>query len=191
MPRVTPSVANGLAAALLFARGRPEGLALLANDLATARHSFLAAAICLPGFLGLRLLGWALQGGPREGLFIGVLAETVGYVVAWVGFALASKLMAEQAQRGASWPQFIAAWNWANVVQYAVLLTLMLPPLLGLPAWVGNMLGLAALGYALWLEWFVTRVALGVAGPAAVLFVLLDLSLGLFIGAFTARITGS
>lgn len=188
---MNPSLTNGLASALLFARGRPEGLALLANDLATARHSFLAAALCLPGFLGLRLIGWALQGAPAGGLALGLMAETVGYVVAWVGFALASKLLAEQAQRGANWPQFIAAWNWANVVQYVVLLVIMLPAVLGLPGWIGNLLGLVALAYALWLEWFVTRTALSVAGPTAILFVFLDLSLGLFIGAFTARIAGS
>jgi hypothetical protein len=34
-------------------------------------------------------------------------------------------------------------------------------------------------------------MALSVAGPTAVMFVLLDLALGLFIGAFTARIAGS
>ncbi len=188
---MTPSIPNGLAAALLLARGRPEGLALLAPDIETARFSFRAALICLPAFLGLRLLSWSLQGEPRNGLMIALAAELVGYVVSWAGYALASKLLAEQAQRGAHWPHFIAAWNWCNLVQYLLLLALMLPPLLGLPNWLGNGLGLVALGYALWLEWFVARAALAVAGPTAVMFVLLDLVLGLFIGGFTARIAGS
>src|SRR3712207_7608740 len=50
--------------------------------------------------------------------------------------------------------------NWANVVQYMVLLTLNLPATLGLPPWLGHGLALAALGYAAWLEWYVAKVAL-------------------------------
>jgi hypothetical protein len=191
MPRVTPSVANGLAAALLFARGRPEGLGLLPGDLGTARFSFVAAIICLPAFLGIRAIGWATQAGPQSGVPVALLAELAGYAIAWAGFALASRSLAGQAQRGAEWPRFIAAWNWANVVQYVVLVVVLLPAALGLPGWIANTLGLVALGYALWLEWFVTRMALSVSGPTAVMFVLLDLALGLFIGAFTARIAGS
>jgi hypothetical protein len=188
---LTPTTPKGLAAALLLARGRPEGMALLAPDMETALYSFRAALICLPAFLGLRLISWSVQGEPGNGIAIAVAAELVGYVLAWSGFALASKLLAEQAQRGGHWPHFIAAWNWSNLVQYLLLLVLMLPPLMGLPTWLGNALGLVALGYALWLEWFVTRVALGVAGPTAVMFVLLDLALGLFIGGITGRIAGS
>lgn len=191
MPALNPpSIANGLAAALLFARGRPIGLALIEPGMATARHSFVAALICLPVFVGLRLISWSVQGAPPAGVPVALLAELVGYVLGWVAFALASKLLAERAQRGAAWPQFIAAWNWCNVVQYALLLVLMVPTALGLPAWIGNVLGLVAVGYAMWLEWFATRVALGVAGPTAVMFVLLDLALGLFIGGIAAQISG-
>lgn len=188
---MTPSVPKGLAAALLLARGRPEGMALLAPDVETALYSFRAALICLPAFLGLRLISWSLRGEPGNGVPIALAAELVGYVAAWAGYALASKLLAEQGRRGGNWPHFIAAWNWSNLVQYLLLLVLMLPPLLGLPTWLGNALGLVALGYALWLEWFVTRVALNVAGPTAVMFVLLDLAIGLVIGGVTARIAGS
>jgi hypothetical protein len=68
---------------------------------------------------------------------------------------------------------------------------LLVPPALGLPAWVGNALGLAAVGYAIWLEWFVARTALGVQSMTAVMFVVLDLTLGLFIGGITGRIAGT
>lgn len=192
MPALTPpSITNGLAAALLFARGRAVGLALLPASMETARYSFLAGLICLPVFLGLRLVSWNLRDAPSNGIALGLAAEFVGYVLGWVAFALVSKAVAEQAQRGANWPQFIAAWNWSNIVQYGLLLVLMVPTLLGMPAWVGNALGLMAVGYAMWLEWFVTRVALGVASGTAVMFVLLDLILGLFIGGIAAHIAGS
>lgn len=191
MPALNPpSVANGIAAALLFARGKAVGMALIAPGMEGARHSFLAAAICLPVLLALRIYGWAGQGAPPNGVVVSLAAELIGYTLGWVGFALASRLLAQQAGRGGDWPRFIAAWNWSNLVQYALLLVLMLPSLLGLPGWIGNALGLAAVGYAIWLEWFVTRVALKVPGLTAAMFVILDLALGLFIGGVTARISG-
>lgn len=185
---MNPSIANGLAAALLFARGRPEGLALLGNDMGTALASFRAALICLPLFLVMRLMAWAMRGVPEAGLLLGLVTELIGYVLSWTVFALVSKSLAEQAQRGENWPQFIAAWNWANVVQYALLMALALPAALGMPTWLVSVLGLGALGYAIWLEWFVVRTALMVGGGTAAMFVVTDLMLGLFIGGISSRI---
>lgn len=190
-PLNPPSITNGLAAAWLFARGKGAGALLIASSMEAARHSFLAAAICLPLFIVLRLIAWGVQGAPPAGVPVALAGELVGYSLGWVGFALASKVMAEQATRAAEWPQFIAAWNWTNIVQYLLLVVLLVPTALGLPAWLGNALGLAAVGYAMWLEWFVTRSVLGVQGATAVMFVLLDLAIGLFIGGITGRIAGT
>jgi len=186
-----PSVINGLAAAWLFARGRAAGLLLIPPGMDTARHSFLAALVCLPIFVVLRLIAWWAQGAPPSGVPVALAGDLVGYTLGWVGFALASKLLADQAKRGENWPQFIAAWNWTNLVQYMLLVVLLVPSALGLPNWVSNAMGLVAVGYAMWLEWFVTRTALGVQSSTAILFVVLDLALGLFIGGLTARIAGN
>ena len=43
------------------------------------------------------------------------------------------------------------------MVQYLVLLALTVPAALGLPPLLAHALGLAGLGYALWLEWFVAK----------------------------------
>jgi hypothetical protein len=190
-PLNSPSITNGLAAAWLFARGKGAGALLIPNSMESARHSFLAAAICLPLFVVLRLIAWAVQGAPPSGVLVALAGELVGYSLGWVGFALASKILAEQAKRSEQWPQFIAAWNWSNIVQYLLLVVLLVPTALGLPSWLGNALGLIAVGYAMWLEWFVTRTVLGVQGATAVMFVLLDLALGLFIGGITGRISGT
>ena len=98
--------------------------------------------------------------------------------------------MADAAGRRRHWPQFIAAWNYTNVVQYLVLLLLTLPTAAGLSGTLGNALGLVAVGYALWLEWFVTREALHVGGGRAAGVVLLDLVIGLFVGGLVTRMSG-
>ncbi|MDO9712025.1 hypothetical protein [Paracraurococcus lichenis] len=173
-----------------MAQGKADGLALVDASPEGVRASFWAAAICLPGFLTLKLLGWSGEGTPGGGLLRGLVAELLGYAVAWAGFALLSRPLADGQGRKADWPRFIAAWNYANVVQYAVLLALTVPSALGLPGLLANGLGLAAIGYALWLEWFVAKHALRLAGGPATMFVVIDLMLGIFIGGLVGRLSG-
>jgi hypothetical protein len=143
----------------------------------------------LPAFLALRLMAWSVGEAPGRGVAFALVAELIGYIFAWVGFALASLPMAQAAGRGKEWAHFLAAWNWGNVVQYLVLLALTVPAMLGLPAILAYGFGLAAFGYALWLEWFIAKEALKIAGGRALIFVLLDLLLGVFIGGFVAKLT--
>ncbi len=180
----------GLRSALLLARGRTDGLLLIEGSSAGVGRSFWAAAICLPAFLALRFLAWSENGGPDLGLLRGLVTELIGYACAWVGFALLSLPLAEVAGRRMEWPRFIAAWNWTNVVQYLVILALTVPAELGLPPLLAHGLGLAGIGYALWLEWFVARSALRILGGMATAFVVLDLALGLTIGGVVGRLSG-
>jgi hypothetical protein len=184
------SIAAGLRGAFRLAQGKPDGLLLVEASPTGVARSFWAAALCLPGFFALKLLSWAGDGMPEAGFARGMAAELIGYAVAWSGFALASLPLAELQGRKADWPRFIAAWNWANVVQYMVLIALTVPAAFGLPNAIAQGLGLAALGYALWLEWFVAKSALRLAGGAAVMFVVLDLLLGIFIGGLVGRLSG-
>ncbi|MGG5822893.1 hypothetical protein [Falsiroseomonas sp. HW251] len=155
-----------------------------------AWRSFAAAFVCLPAFLALRVLAWASLGLPSGGVLRSLTAEMIGYAVAWVGFALVSLALAQHWGKAAGWPRFIAAWNWTNVVQYVVLLALAVPAALGLPDVAAQVLTLVGLGYAVWLEWFVARTALGIDRSGAALLVVLDLTLGLFLGGLIRTLSG-
>ena len=171
----------------MLARGRAVGAAAFAPTMEDARASFLAALICLPIFLVLRSFA-----GPAslDGLdpVRALAADLIAYVCSWAGFALASRPVAEAMGRGALWPRFIAAWNWANLVQYLVLAVLTLPALMGLPGLLVDTLGLLGLGYAMWLQWFAARAALGVSGLRAAGFVALDFGLSLFLAGLAVRL---
>lgn len=167
---------------MLLARGRAVGMACFDGSTLEAMRSFWAAAICWPMFF---VLGLITSSHANPGTW---LIEAVGFVAGWAAFALASEAMAGMAGRARAWPRFIAAWNWANIPQYAALVLLSAPGAV-LPAGFGQMLALIAVGYALWLEWFVTKEALGIPGPSAVMFVLLDVAIGLFVQGIVGRIT--
>lgn len=178
----------GLIGAGLLARGRPQGLALMEATPEGAWRSFVAAFLCLPAFLGLRMLGWDAAEA-EAGWLRPLIAEVTGYAIAWVLFALASLPLAQVWGRGAQWPRFICAWNWTNVVQYAALLAATLPAALGLPLWLAQAATLLGLGYAIWMEWFVVRHALALSPGRAVLLVAMDLALGLFLGGLIQRLS--
>lgn len=184
-------MAEGLRGAFLLARGQAAGLLQVGATPEAAARSFWAAAICLPAFLALRLQGWAITGAPPAGLAVGLAAELIAYAFAWAAYALATLMVADASQRRGRWPLFVAAWNYTNVVQYlALLAAAMLPLALGLPAWVGQALTLAAVGYALWLEWFVARTALGLAPLSAAGLVVMDFGISIFVTGLAERLSG-
>jgi hypothetical protein len=176
--------------AFLLARGQPAGLALINGTPEGALYSFRAALLCLPVFILLRLVSWTDSPVPAGGAVLSMTAELVGFVLAWAGFALASLPAAEAAQRRGRWPFFVAAWNYMNVVQYAVLLLATgLPMLLGLPGTVLQAIGLVTLGYVFWLEWFVARITLNISGMQAAGFVLMDAAISIFVAGLVARLS--
>ncbi len=186
------SVGTGLQAAWMLARGRADGIALLSaagqDEMVAARRSFWAAALCLPAFVCLHVLDWVQSGLPAHPEH-GFGMDLLSYIIGWAGFALAARTLAGTMGRARQWPRFIAAWNWCNVLQYLMLVIAALPSLLGLPDPVTEVLWLVAMGWALWLEWFTTKLALDIHGAQAAGLVALDVMIGLFLVGLTASLS--
>ena len=177
----------GLRGAFLLARGRAHGAMLIEDTPEGAARSFWAAAICLPGVLALVMLGWAEESpaaGAGHALLLHLLARGGG----WAGFAVASHALAQSSGRAAAWPHFIAAWNWANVVQYLLFLAVTATAMLGLPRALASALALATLGYQLWLVFFLARTTLGSRGLATAMLGL-DLLIGVTVEALLASLS--
>jgi hypothetical protein len=154
--------------ALVAAGSAPE-------QVEVARHSFLAMALCFPVFLGLHALG-----GAKPGL-LPLAYDSMGFVLGWLGFVVLSHRLALEMGRAALWPRFVALWNWCTLVQYLLLTATVLPPLLGVPALLSQTVWLAALGWAIWLEWTAVRVGLVLPGGKAALVVVVDIALGVLV----------
>lgn len=171
------AVASGLRVAALLAAGRAEAMTRIEQGMEGARRSFLAALLCLPLFALLRLLDWTLAGlPPRPGHALTL--DLLGYAVGWAGFALLSRPLVAFLGRAPLWPRYITVWNWCNFAQYVLLTLGALPELFGLPGIVQQTAALVAFGWAIWLEWHATRLALEIGAVPAALFTLLDLAIG-------------
>jgi hypothetical protein len=178
---------KGLLAASRLSIGRADGVAVLdgADSMADAARSFRVAGFCVPLFIAMHLLDWAQSGAPRH-MAIGFAADGLGYVIGWAGFALASHRLADMLGRQRRWPRFIILWNWCNLIQYLMLMAAALPALLGLPDAVAQLAWLVAMGWAVWFEWFATRLALEITGAQAAAMVALDVLIGLFLAGLSA-----
>lgn len=179
------SAAAGLQGALLLARGRAEGAALIEPGAQGARRSFWALAASLPILVLLHVAdGPAPDSTP-------LLSSLAASVVGWLGFAVLSHRGAAALGAGERWFGFIAAWNWCSVVQQALVAAGLLVGLSGVPAPVPLVALLVTTGWAIWLEWYAARVTLGVGGVAAAGIVLFDYAVNLVVFSIGSAANGS
>jgi hypothetical protein len=182
------SVTSGLYAALLLARGRADGVILVPGDRASATRSFWAIAFCIPSVICRLLISWAEVGIPSDAAHL-LGRELIIFVLGWLVFVEATHRLAPVFGRAERWGRFIAVWNWCNVAEGILVVIGGLPGLLGAPSVVGEAAELFTIGWALWLEWYATRLAFGVGALSAMWLVLLDQSIGIVLAVLAISIS--
>lgn len=168
-----------LTGALRLARGDARGLDCFNQTEEGFWHSFRAAVLCYP--LYLILLSFPIQVGDTVvevdvGRYFAV--ETIHFVISWVAFPLLMLPLVDRLGRSQRYFGFMVAYNWCQVPQTLVFAFVALLGGAGVLSAYGVLtadlvVGLAALVY----EWYISRVALAVSGPKAVLVILADLVL--------------
>lgn len=178
--RAIVTMGTGLHAALLLARGRADGIRLVESDMQGATRSFWSMAVCVPTVIALRLMAWAGPGLPANASRI-LGRDLLIFLAGWLLYAVVTYYLAPRFGRGERWPLFIAAWNWCNVVENVLLVFGGIPALLGAPHVIDQVAQLVTMGWALWVEWYAARIALGVGPLSALWLVLLDQTIGLLL----------
>jgi hypothetical protein len=174
------SVASGLFAALRLARGRADGVVLVPGDRATVIRSFWSILFCVPAVVARVAMSWAEAGVPSDAAH-DLGREVIVFVLGWLIFVEVTHQLAPVLERADRWGRFIALWNWCNVVEGLLVVIGGIPGLLGVPPVVDEVFELVTIGWALWLEWYAIRLALGVTPLTATALVMLDQSIGILL----------
>ncbi len=182
------TVTSGLFAALRLARGRADGVVLVPGDQKTITRSFWSIALCLPSVICRLLMSWADTGIPADAVHL-VAREVIVFVLGWLVFVEVTHRLAPMTGRAERWSRFIAVWNWCNVIEGVLVIVGGVPGTLGAPAIVDQACELITIGWALWLEWYATRLAFGVGALTAVGLVLLDQSIGITLASIAMLIS--
>lgn len=185
---VLSAVPPGLHAALRLAWGRPDGVTLVAGDRRTIERSFWSIAVCLPLVLGRMLMGWASTGVPADALHA-TAREAIVFILGWLLFVEVTHRLAPLLGRAEGWGRFIVVWNWCNAIESVLVLVGGIPGTLGVTGMLDQACELITIGWALWLEWYATRLAFGVGPLAATGLVLLDQFIGIFLASLAIAIT--
>jgi len=182
------TVTLGLNAALRLARGRADGVVLVPGDRTTIIRSFWSIALCLPSVVCRLLMSWADTGVPSAAAHLAA-REVIVFVLGWLVFVEATHRLAPMLGRAERWGKYIAVWNWCNVIEGVLVILGGLPGTFGAPAIIDQACELTTIGWALWLEWYATRLAFGVGALTAVGLVLLDQSIGIILGSIAVLIS--
>lgn len=171
-----------------LAWGRPDGVVLVPGDRETIVRSFWSIALCLPSVICRLLMSWVATGVPSDALH-SVGREVVVFVLGWLVFVEVTHRLAPLIGRAERWGRFIAVWNWCNVIEGVLVVIGGIPGMLGAPSVVDEAFELVTIGWALWLEWYATRLAFGVGGATAAGLVLLDQSIGILLASLALAIS--
>jgi hypothetical protein len=182
------TVTLGLFAALRLARGRADGVVLVPGDRKTIVHSFWSIALSLPSVIIRLLMSWADTGIPADAVHLAA-REVIVFVLGWLVFVEVTHRLAPVIGRAERWGRFIAVWNWCNVVEGVFVIVGGIPGTLGAPAVVDQACELIMIGWALWLEWYATRLVFGVGRGSAAALVLLDQSIGIMLASLAMIIS--
>jgi hypothetical protein len=184
-PPAAPQIAAALYGAWRLLRFDAAGAQVFETGETAFWQSFMAALIALPGYAILVALHLSGDAPAADWASTGLL-HALSYVMSWTAFPLAAYYLAAGLNAGENWVGFVIALNWSKVLQMAIYLPLVLIAETGLVGQGGGAF-LAFVGFlaVLVYQWFVTKSALGIAGPAAAGLTFVDLIIGLFITTMT------
>lgn len=170
---------RGLAAVLPLFKYDDSGLVLLPRDRFTAWRSFLVMGLTLPPYAVHVLIlqsDHELEQVSPHFLLIWLLA----YVVKWMLFPLLLLEVGRGKSFEARVPHFISAYNWLTLPVVYLHFVIEI-----LPGGISDLLGFMLMLYAMTLDWFLGKKALGLSGwgAAGLVAVIFFLTFAVILGA--------
>lgn len=180
-------IAAGVTGAFRLARRDPGGLACFDASPYGFWRSFWAAALVAPAFLILDLLSGGLT---ADTTFRQIAIKLIGYVIDWTAFPVVMILIADSLGKWPTYTRYIVAYNWAAVVQMAVLLPVAILAV-AVPSQPTMLLAQFVTIVMLVYRAYVAHMALAVPVGTAAGIVLLDVLLAGLLRLVTDRLMGT
>jgi hypothetical protein len=164
---ITGEIASGIYGAWRLARGDVGGIGYFNATRQGFWRSFLAMAIVAPLFASVLLLIYEDAVDQYEPVrFFSVHA--IGYVTAWFLFPLIMFYVVQAIDRERRFFAFVAAYNWASVIQNFIYIPVVVVAQLGvIPPNLTYFLVFVIKTLVFVYTWFIARAGLGIAGPLA------------------------
>jgi hypothetical protein len=164
---ITGEIASGIYGAWRLARGDVGGIGYFNATRQGFWRSFLAMAIVAPLYASVVLLIYEDAVDRYEPMrFFAVHA--IGYVVAWFLFPLIMLSVAQAIDRQGRFFAFIAAYNWASVIQNFIYVPVVVVAQIDvIPSDLTYLLVFAIKALVFVYTWFIARSALGITGMLA------------------------
>ena len=182
--------AYALFGAYRLARLDPSGLQYFNATVQGFWRSFTAALIVAPGYV--ILIGLELGQSPDAASFDWghiALVQAIAYVISWTAFPVALHYLTAAIGRHQEYVGYIVAYNWAAVIQMAVMLPAAAVQAM-IPGQAGGLIMLPVVVATAFYQWFIARTALRIGGGTAAGIVGFDFALSLFIAGIAATIRG-
>lgn len=172
MPLPSPRDLHALRGAIGLARFDPAGLAHFDGTPEDALRSFRAALYVLPAYFVL----FVLRDGSADLSARFVAVEIIAYVMTYTAFAALMVDITALLGRSDHYFRFLAAYNWASVIQVAVYVPILLiAEGGGLPASTASFIVVITMLGILAYQGYITCIALNVGALLAGLLVFIDL----------------
>jgi hypothetical protein len=181
-------ISRSIFGAWMLARFDRSGAALFDNTPDAFWRSFWAAFVVFPAFAILLLLRSAhveITVGPFSAFFI----QMTGYAVGWLAFPYVMLYLTRLFDRDTRYYRYIAAYNWAVVIQIALMLVVTALTASGLlPAAFGILLTAGAVISILIYQGFIAHAVLEIPAIGAIGIVAIDLVISLILQSWTDRL---
>ena len=142
-------------------------------------RSFFAAVVVAPAYVLFVAVGLASAEAEAVDPAWAAVVKGGAYLISWVAFPVAAIFVTRLLGVTGRYIPLIVAYNWSNVPPLLILVPVELMAASG--AGIAGTFGTLALLFILVYEWFIVRVALGVAAFTAVGIIVMDLLLALVI----------
>lgn len=148
-------------------------------------RSFLLAPLLLP-FFAIAVVDHAIAIEAAASWAHIFAIELCAYAIGWSAFPLAMSWIAPLIDRERDYDAYVAAYNWSNVIQFAMIMPLVLLGLASiLPEAILQILSVAVSLALLVYGWFIAKTALRLPALGAVAIVALDFIITFFISAIS------